>query len=621
VKPIAFIKTNQTMKIKTVFTSTFNLRFLRTGTKRFRFNSFLSPLLVAGVALLFGPAGSFRAAAGTFPVSAQAEQSPSFACFRIVVDPLFSYLVSDPDGSGPMIAYPGWNGSTLTSPGLSDPSTIIGESKGFNAPPLPTDYPVDIGGSLPPSLGDYQMPSPFAGLYPDNTWPYPVGGPFRTMLTELQKLTLSGGPTNCANTPLLPVGIGQIEVKAGFWNSLRRSVGMVQSQFLGFDYDTLHPARSFFDVFVEVKLPLVPNSESASAFPSTGAVLYNDVPLYVRNETVTELPPIVGYYHDPATMAVPLKFKYTSPYINPATGDYYYHAGQVFGNLELAGHGLFDPCAKNAAVDAFIVQILGTIGHSALVAPIGGMYPGTSYPWANSTYGMAKGTNFGVGQPIDTITFTSATSLSARYLTAFNFLNPLPSLPSFGNSATYINNNTSVTVEWAYDGVNYFPGSASGTVQIMIANNNAPYNGTTTYDTELQTMDLTGTTFFGQFMLRKSPTKAALGKHIVESGGPGFRIGGYFDVPVELSLNGGVSWTAADYPVRLRLGNPPCGANLEQIYARKSGANTIITWLNPSYTLEGSASLSPAVWIPIASTSPVTLPSVGPYKFFRLTCQ
>jgi hypothetical protein len=249
------------------------------------------------------------------------------------------------------------------------------------------------------------------------------------------------------------------------------------------------------------------------------------------------------------------------------------------------------------------------------------MYPGIEYPWANSTYGMAQGTNFNGGQPIDTITFTNATSLSARYLTAFNFLNPLSSLPSFGNSTTYTNTNTLVTVEWAFDGVNYFSGSATGTVQIVITNDNASFNGTTTYDTELQTMSLTGTTtLFGQFMLRKSLTKAALGKHIVVSGGPGFRIGGYFDTPFELSLNGGVSWTAADYPVRLRLGNSPCGANVEQLYVRQSGTNTIITWQNPSYTLQGSASLSPAVWIPISGTPPVTVPTVGPANFFRLTC-
>jgi hypothetical protein len=568
---------------------------------------------------------------GNFPTMAQAERASSFACFRIWVDPTFYFLVSP---GGTLLSYPGWNGTTLTSPGLSDQSTIVGESMGYNNPPLPTDYPVDIGGvpNVPvgnPSLGDYMMPFPFQGLYPNTTWPYPSSPPtpLRTMLTELQSATLVGFAISngCASSALLPVPTGtspQINLYVGYLNgvvSLPRSVGMVQTITSGADFT----ARSFFGVWASLSLPEVPGTVSASTFPTTGAVLTNGTPLFVLNDSVDGLPPTLGYYHDPSTLAVPLIFAKDNP--NPGyPGDgsgkpYWWHAGDVFGNLELAGHGLFDPCAKNNAANQMIAQIFGTQGHAGRVAPVGGLYPGTSYIWPHSTYSMIMGTNF-VGTPNDTITFSNATTLSAAYLTASNFLNPV-ALPTPGNSVIYTNPNTAFSIEWSPDGQNYYTGSATGSVGILITNSTGSINGTTTYGMQLQAMNLTGTSFFGNFMLSLSTNKASLGNHIVTPEAVGVNIGGYFNALFRLSLNGGVSWNDADLPVNIRLMNPPCGANLAKVYVQPSGANNeAISWLNPSFSLVGSTSLNPAVWVPISSTSPAIVPAAGPYKFFKLTC-
>jgi hypothetical protein len=374
---------------------------------------------------------------------------------------------------------------------------------------------------------------------------------------------------------------------------------MVQTKTSGFDF----PARSFFDIFAQVTLPMVTSHGDVAAFPAGGIVLYNDFPLYVRNESVDRLPPTLGYYHDPATLAVPLKFKVAG---SDGAG-HFWNAGDVVGNLELAGHGLFDPCAKNLQALQFIQQILGTSAHSAPGAPVGGLYPGLAYPWSGCTYDSTMGTNNG-GQPLDALTFTNTTSLSARDLSISNLVNPI-ALPDVGNSATYTNTNVIVSIEWSFDLTNYFPTTASGFAQILLVNTNGGNGDVTNYYAELQRLDLSGVAFFGPFMLRESPTLASKGQHIVQYSGPGRRIGSYFDTYFEMSLNGGVSWAPADYPMRLRLAHPPCGANVAQLSISRPDANqAILTWNNPYYKVQGAAQLAPhAVWVDLPGTSPLTV--------------
>lgn len=599
------------------------------------------PVLSLWAALVLFLALNYQAAAqtgtggGPFPTSAQAETTSSFGCFRIWVDPNFYFLLN---ANGSLQAYLGWNGTTLTSPGLSDNDTVIGESGNFSSPPLPANYPVNIGGNSSPSYGNYSSPqvvgfSPY--YFPDFTWPYPASppSPLDTILTELQSVDLKGMVySNCTITagvlpPPAPAQLGPFGVQAGYWNSsgtpsgLPRSLGMVQrnTTTVGSDF----PARSFFDVFAVVTLPSISGTESYSIFPSGGAVLTNGTPLVVLNTNVDALPPSLGYYHDPATLAVPLIFKFDNPNPGfPMDGSgkpYWWHAGDVFGNIELAGHGTFDPCAKNALADAFVTLIMGTANHSAPAAPLGGLYPGTAFPWTNSVLAMTMGTN-SYGQKLDVVTFSNVTTLAFSDLELSGLSNPV-ALPTPGNFVIYTNNNTTATMNWTPDMQNYYSGSATGAVQILIENTNTPIDGITTYSLQMLSLNLVGATFFGNFEITVDPKYPSLGSHIVQQEGVGYNIGNYCDVLFDVSLNGGASFANADNTVRMRLENPPCGANLQQLHVTYQPPNVIIDWADPSYTLVGSASLNPAVWVPITNTSPVTLSANNPLvKFLKLTC-
>jgi hypothetical protein len=627
---------------------------VRRSARQLRSRFAVSTLLLTATALL-GPGGGFHAEAQSrFPQSAFAEKALTYACFQVTVRDEFNWLMDNPGGVG-QIPYPGWAKPHLISPGLQDQNTVIGQSKGFDAVPVyPADYPIVIGGKggdpYPPDYGpnpnpslytsasEYSIPNPYAYKYPYAGWQYPQDNPVplprRTMLTEIQSLILDGDfsdqlPAPCPQgTSSLLGPAGPVKVTAGYVNLLnnaRRSIGMIQKVdpgLTGPDYppdipnNVLHGAKSFFDVYVEVALPVVANTELAAVCPS-GAVLYNDVALKVVRQPIYGPPGsnTMFYTHSDSTPAVDMKFKYDQLKAGSTT-EYWWHAGEVFGQLNLAGHGVFLPCSKSANGNwhSFIAEVVGTVGHAKASAPVGGMFPNPQYPWPSCTYSMTKGTNL-TGQPLDTLTFTN-TSLSAGYLNLTNFQDPI-SLPSFGNSATYTNANTVVNLEWSFDMINYSSSQAAGTVEVVIVNTNTPIDGVVTYDTELRKLDVTGDAFWGSYMIRESPTKASPGKHIVQ---PGCRIAGYFDVFLDLSSDDGVSWTSADAPVRLYLGDPPCGTSVEPLYAIWSGANIIIDWRNPRYTLQGSTSLNPGVWVSIPGTPPLTLPSTGPYMFYRLAC-
>jgi hypothetical protein len=66
---------------------------------------------------------------------------------------------------------------------------------------------------------------------------------------------------------------------------------------------------------------------------------------------------------------------------------------------------------------------------------------------------------------------------------------------------------------------------------------------TGTFDTEMLSMNLTGGSPLGPFMIRESPTLRSTGQTtITDIGGGLFRIDSFFDVFTELSIDGGVTW-------------------------------------------------------------------------------
>ncbi len=78
-----------------------------------------------------------------------------------------------------------------------------------------------------------------------------------------------------------------------------------------------------------------------------------------------------------------------------------------------------------------------------------------------------------------------------------------------------------------------------------------------TFDTELMSFELGGSTTPAGAMVRESPSRASTGRTTVTvlSGGQ-FRIESFYDVWLELSLDGGGTWHAADGVVRMTLGLP-----------------------------------------------------------------
>lgn len=78
-----------------------------------------------------------------------------------------------------------------------------------------------------------------------------------------------------------------------------------------------------------------------------------------------------------------------------------------------------------------------------------------------------------------------------------------------------------------------------------------------TFDTELVTFELGGSTAPAGAMVRESPSLASTGRTTITtlSGGE-YRIETFYDVWLEISLDGGGTWDPADAAVRMTLGLP-----------------------------------------------------------------
>src|SRR6185369_13173199 len=122
---------------------------------------------------------------------------------------------------------------------------------------------------------------------------------------------------------------------------------------------------------------------------------------------------------------------------------------------------------------------------------------------------------------------------------------------------------TLVDLEFSTDGGgNWFPAQAMGGVKVLIQQT-ADVGSTRLFDTEMLELNLTGNSPAGPFMLRESPlaTQRSVGRHTIRTvGNPpaeSFLISSFFDVNLELSINGGQTWIPANRPIRVQL-VPPC---------------------------------------------------------------
>jgi len=76
------------------------------------------------------------------------------------------------------------------------------------------------------------------------------------------------------------------------------------------------------------------------------------------------------------------------------------------------------------------------------------------------------------------------------------------------------------------------------------------------FNTELLSMNVAGGTLAPGVMIRESPSKASLGKHVIRTIDGGFMVSSFFDVFLEVSIDGGQTWSPALAPAHVDYSSP-----------------------------------------------------------------
>jgi hypothetical protein len=570
---------------------------MKTLASKIRFAC--SAFILATITLIGLLNSSSRVMAATFPAQGDGTNI-SVGIFRLVIAPAFRPLLAPAVGTN---GYPGYRSSDgrLTSPMLSDAATSIGRSSRHDRL-LVGNAPVGL-----PSMGnvgysDYAaIPSIFA------TSPAPT----EEILTQVRSIAQqcvanSYGQCPGSDTRVPNIPFSWVMVKAGLTQGVtRKSLGMMQENVAGGVVlgaaDPDFPARSFFDLFAEINLPPVSSTFSVTAFPATGAVLYNDTPLILTNLNVTSLPSS-GVYLQGETTAVPLKFKSSNP---P-----FWYQDDVFGYLVLAGHGtITNDCTSETALAS---AVLGPVGALRAELPIEWPVSTDGFPTPNTTYESVK------DDDLVSFTIPGVFTIQMRNFVHGNLGSPITP-PAVTGSIVYSTANMFVTLELSLDAQTWSPAAASGGEQAKMTHTSNT-GSTAQFDTEMLQLNLYGNASFGPFELRESPTKQSLGKHTLRSTGQGLLVSSFFDVFMELSVDGGASWIPANRSIRVQIANPPCGAVGAHPVIVKSGNSAIVSWTDPAYRLQFRSSLTTSNWVDQAGSSPVTYSVTNTPKFFRLIC-
>ncbi len=134
-------------------------------------------------------------------------------------------------------------------------------------------------------------------------------------------------------------------------------------------------------------------------------------------------------------------------------------------------------------------------------------------------------------------------------------LHPLTSYggapPPRPGQSTDVSEDYTVTILWTPPGQAQQQEKFTGRVVLRLTPRDALGAGPPAFDTEMLQLDLTGSS---GFRLRESPTRASTGKTTFqETADDSFRIGSFFDIFVECSLDGGQSWLPTDQPLHAML--------------------------------------------------------------------
>ena len=524
----------------------------------------------------------------------------SIGIFRLMIAPAFRPLLAPGVGTN---GYPGYRSSDgrLTSPMMFDTMTTIGRSSRHDRL-LVGSVPVGL-----PSMGNVGYVDYAAIPFLWAASPAPT----EEILTQIRSFALQTvvrTDQGCSNAdPRIPsIPLSWVMVKAGpAQGVVRKSLGMVHEDVAGGAVlgaaNPDFPARSFFDIFVEVSLPQVPSTFSITAFPVTGATLYNDTPLIITNLNVLTLPPSVVYIHGETT-AVPLKFKVNNP---P-----FWNADDVFGYLVLAGHGTITNDCNNEA--ALVNAVLGPLGTSQPEMAVEWPVPTNSCPTPGTTYESVK------DDDLVSFTIPGQGIIKTRNFVHGNLQNPITP-PPLNASSTYSFANSFVTLELSLDGLSWSTAAATGGVQTKITHT-SDSGSVANFDTEMLALNLNGNGPFGPFMIRESPSKQSLGKHTLHTTPQGLLVSSFFDVFLDLSTDGGVNWIPASRSIRVQVANPPCGALGAHPVVTKTGSSVIVSWTDPTYRLQFKSVLTTTGWTDFTGGSPVTFSLTNAPKYFRLIC-
>jgi hypothetical protein len=157
-------------------------------------------------------------------------------------------------------------------------------------------------------------------------------------------------------------------------------------------------------------------------------------------------------------------------------------------------------------------------------------WPSTSAPAGNIGYYLSGPTpSFSGGG----LTITMDTAL-------LRLLDPVNIVPSGPNENASFSSNLDVIGD-VIPLANDLPSSSTGTGAMVTLGKTGNVIGT--FQTELLSLNLSGATPLGPFLVRESPTLASTGQTaITDLGGGSYRIDSFFDVFMEVSIDNGANW-------------------------------------------------------------------------------
>jgi hypothetical protein len=189
-----------------------------------------------------------------------------------------------------------------------------------------------------------------------------------------------------------------------------------------------------------------------------------------------------------------------------------------------------------------------------------------------------------------------------RHTQVANLLNPTTP-PPLNSAAAYAWDHAECTYELSLDGSTWFPVQGSGPIVVNIDHTSDSAGGRV-FSTELLQLSITSFSPLGPVFIRESPTRPSLGQAIITSTNGGFLIGSFFDVFLEMSLDGGNTWAPTIATTHLELAGLP-GVPADLSIAPQDAGSVRVSWTtqtNVHYQLQWTAFLEGGGWSNLGAT-------------------